>query len=179
MRTSAWHSTSAAITVAAFLGSITAFTQITLRKPRSGNRITRDSTAIMATITGEAAAFWNKDFEAWSKHWVHAPYVRVMGWWATGGVTVREGWEKVGGEVKQMMQDNPQPNPTATRVRRENINLQVRGNVAWLTFDQYGLETGDKAMDMPGLSQETRVLEKQDGKWRIVYVGWLLQGSNK
>ena len=30
-----------------------------------------------------------------------------MGWWATGGVTVREGWEKISGEVRQLMQQNP------------------------------------------------------------------------
>ena len=75
------------------------------------------------------------------------------------------------------MADNPQPNPTASHLRRKNINLQVRGNVAWATFDQYGEQTGDTLMDMPGLSRETRVLEKQNGKWRIAYSGWLLQGA--
>jgi hypothetical protein len=133
----------------------------------------------MTTIADESAAFWNKDFDKWASYWIHAPYVRVMGWWARGGVTVREGWDTVGGEVKRLMQENPQPNPTATRLRRENINLQVRGNTAWVTFDQYGLATGDSLMDMAGLSRETRVLEKRAGKWRIAYSGWLLQGATK
>jgi ketosteroid isomerase-like protein len=134
---------------------------------------------IMATIAGESAAFWNKDFTKWASYWVHAPYVRVVGWWPRGGVTVREGWETVSGDVQKLMQRSPQPNPTATQVRRENVNLQVRGNVAWLTYDGYAPATGDSLMDMPGLTRETRVLEKHGGKWRIAYVGWLLQGSNK
>lgn len=49
--------------------------------------------------------------------------------------------------------------------------------MAWVTFDQYGKDTNDPTFDMPGLSRETRILEKINGKWKIVYVGWLLQGE--
>ena len=136
----------------------------------------QDSIDIMNAIQGESAAFWTKDFDAWAGYWVHAPYARIMGWWKAGGITVQEGWDVIGSRMKQVMHDNPKPNPTASRLRRDKINLQVRGDVAWVTFDQYGLDTGDKRMDMPGLSRETRVLEKQGETWRIAYAGWLLQG---
>jgi|GEM_PF-698348 len=142
-------------------------------------QIANDSTEIMNVIQGESAAFWNKDYDAWASHWVHAPYVRIMGWWKDGGISVREGWDTIGTRMQKLMHDDPTPNPTASRFRRDNVNLQVRGDVAWVTFDQYGLDTGDKRMDMPGLSRETRVLERRDGVWRIAYVGWLLQGSSK
>ena len=141
------------------------------------SRVAPDSVEIMNVIQGESAAFWNKDFDAWSSFWVHAPYARIMGWWKAGGISVTEGWEAIGTNMKQVMRENPKPNPTASRLRRDKINLQVRGDVAWVTFDQYGLDTGDKRMDMPGLSRETRVLEKQGGTWRIAYSGWLLQGT--
>ena len=74
------------------------------------------------------------------------------------------------------MRANPEPNATAYHVRRENVNLRVSAEMAWLTFDQYGEDTADPDMDMPGLSRETRILEKQEGEWKIVYAGWLLQG---
>ena len=45
-----------------------------------------------------------------------------------------------------------------------------------MTFDQYGEDTGDELMDMPGLSRETRIFEKIDGEWKIAYTGWLLDG---
>jgi hypothetical protein len=135
-----------------------------------------DASAIMDVIAAESVAFWDKDFEAWSRCWVHEPYVRVLGWWARGGVTVMKGWEAISERMKEVMTENPQPNPTAARVRRENINLRIDGNTAWVTFDQFGEDTGDVQMDMPGLSHETRFLEKQDGEWRIVYVNWLLEG---
>jgi hypothetical protein len=79
--------------------------------------------------------------------------------------------------MREIMMANPVPNPTAHSVRREQINLQVRGDVAWLTFDQYGSDTGDARMDMPGLSRETRILERHAGQWKIVYVCWLLAGE--
>lgn len=136
----------------------------------------QDYDEIMRVITAEGTAFWNKDYEDWAQYWVHAEYVRIMGWWPTGGVTVTEGWKRISTLMREVMTSNPEPNSTAYTVRRENINLQIRGDVAWLTFDQYGSDTGDARMDMPGLSRETRVLEKQDGEWKIAYVGWLLAG---
>lgn len=173
------HLTRVAVAIAILLTSM-AGAQAPGGKPRAAaKQFARDSAEIMAAIVGETAAFYNKDFNAWAGEWVHAPYVRVMGWWPKGGVTVREGWDVVSGEVRQLMKESPKPNPTATQVRRENINMQIRGNVAWLTWDEYGLNTGDSNMDMPGLTRSTRVLEKRDGRWRIAYVGWLLQGSDK
>jgi hypothetical protein len=73
---------------------------------------------------------------------------------------------------------NSEPNPTVAQVRRENLNLRTARNVAWITFDQYGLDTGELDTDMPGISRETRILEKHNGEWKIAYVGWLLVGGD-
>jgi hypothetical protein len=86
-----------------------------------GKQFSRDSAAIMETIAQESIAFWNKDYKAWASYWVHEPYVRLMGWWARGGVTVREGWDVVSGEVAGLMKESPKPNPTASRLRRDNV----------------------------------------------------------
>jgi hypothetical protein len=32
---------------------------------------------------------------------------------------------------------------------------------------------------MPGLSYETRILEKHNGKWRVAYLGYLLAGRSE
>ncbi len=135
-----------------------------------------EKAAILEVIAAESAAFWDKDYDAWASHWVHAPYVRTMGWWQDGGVTVVEGWDERSTRTRDHMEASPEPNPTASNVRRENINLRVFEDVAWLTFDQYGEDTGDALMDMPGRSRETRIMEKVDGQWKIAYVGWLLEG---
>jgi len=137
----------------------------------------KEKAAIMDAIEGESAAFWNKDYDQWASYWVHAPYIRTMGWWKDGGVTVVEGWEEREERSKKNFEVSPEANPTATKVRRENINIRIYKDVAWLTFDQYGEDTGDNLMDMPGLSHETRIMEKHDGSWKIAYAGWLLVGE--
>lgn len=137
----------------------------------------KEKQAILQVLEGESTAFWNKDMEAFSKFWVHEDYVRTMGWWKQGGVTVVEGWKEREERTRKHMENSPDPNSTATTVKRKNINLRIYKDVAWLTFDQYGEDTGDSTMDMPGLSRETRIFEKHDGQWKIAYVGWLLEGE--
>jgi len=132
--------------------------------------------AILQTIKAETKAFWDKDFDAWAKCWAHVPYTRTLGWWQAGGISVVEGWEAQSDLIRKVMAENPKPNPNATRVRRENLNIRVSAQMAWVTFDQYGEDADDPRMDMPGLSRETRILELIDGGWKIVYAGWVLQG---
>jgi hypothetical protein len=135
----------------------------------------KDKDAIMALIAKESKAFWNKDFDTYASCWAHESYVRTVGWWEAGGVTVVEGWEERASRTKRHMEQSPEANPTATKVRRENINLRIQNEMAWMTFDQYGEDTGDSLMDMPGRSRETRIFEKIGGEWKIVYVGWMLE----
>lgn len=149
----------------------------TMNNFKSHTNIESEKAEILKLIDDESTAFWDKDFEAYARCWVHAPYIRTMGWWEAGGVTVVKGWEERGPRTKGYMNDFPEPNPQ--NVRRENINMRIYEDAAWVTFDQYGNDTGEPVMDMPGLSRETRFLEKQDGKWKIVYVGWLLEGEEE
>ncbi len=137
----------------------------------------REKAAILSVIEEQAAAFWAKDFDRWAATWVHAPYVRRLGWSPTGGVVSVEGWEAIGARMKQNMTDDPKPNPTPTKLVREKLNFRIEGAVAWVTFEQHAVATGDSKFDMPGLSYETRIFEKQDGKWRVAYLGYLLAGN--
>lgn len=135
----------------------------------------KEKEAILTVIRGETMSFYKKDFKAFENSWAHGDYVRVMGWWKDGGVTVRKGWTEIGQRMKDKMADDPEPIAQIPHI--ENVNLRISGNMAWVTFDQFGEDTGSQAFDMPGLSRETRILEKQNGQWKIVYVGWLLQGE--
>ncbi len=135
-----------------------------------------EAAAVMEVVARESEAFWNKDFAAWAECWLHTPYIRTLGWWARGGIRVVEGWDTMGTWMQELMHTYPEPNPTAARVRREKVNLQVHQDMAWVTFDQYGEDTGEAATDMPGVSHETRILEKHNGTWKLVYSGWLLTG---
>lgn len=137
--------------------------------------VASDQEAIMLLVERESQAFWDKDFQAYADCWAHEDYIRTMGWWAAGGITVIEGWSERGSRTKKFMDENPEINPQ--NPVRKNINIRLGKDMAWITFDQYGKDTNDPVFDMPGLSRETRILEKINGQWKIVYLGWMLQGE--
>lgn len=136
-----------------------------------------EAEAVMRVIETETTAFWMKDYEGWAACWLQVPDIRMLGWWARGGIRVTEGWDALSANVRGLMAENPAPQPEAAQVRRENVNIRVSDVMAWVTFDQYGADTGEPDMDMPGLSRESRILEKHGGEWKLVYASWLLEGA--
>jgi hypothetical protein len=144
---------------------------------QEGAALEREKAAIIDVIERQSAAFWAKDFDRWADTWVHAPYVRRVGWSAPGGVVSVEGWNAIGARMKKSMSDDPTPNLTPAKLVREHLNFRIHGDIAWVTFEQRGVATGDTRFDMPGLSYETRIFEKHDGKWKVAYLGYLLAGT--
>lgn len=136
----------------------------------------RDEAEIKAVIEAEAAAYWDKDFDAFARCWERGPDVRRMGWWERGGIPIQRGWDEIAARMRRVMAESPGPNPNAGRVRRDGVNMRVAGEMAWMTFDQTGIETGDRDMDMPGVTHDTRILERHGGEGRLAYVGLLLRG---
>jgi hypothetical protein len=128
-----------------------------------------DRNTVMRVIEEETDAFFAKDYERWARCWVQAPYVRRWMWFGQGGITVREGWDQQGPAMKRAMALNPMPNRSVLSVRRENVNIRVARQMAWVTFDQHGPKTGDP-FDVPGLQNELRILEKHTGEWKIAFV---------
>jgi DNA-binding CsgD family transcriptional regulator/PAS domain-containing protein len=127
----------------------------------------KDRKAILQVIEEETAAYFRKDYEAWARCWIQAPYGRRWMWFGQGGVSVREGWEDHGPPMKAAMERHPEPNGSVREIRRENLSLRVGGEMAWVTFDQYAPDTDDRAFDVPGLQKEMRILEKHEGRWKI------------
>jgi hypothetical protein len=153
-----------------------AIAQASAASPKVGTTLEQDKAAILDVIERQSTAFWAKDFPQWADTWVQAPHIRRLGWSEAGGVSSVEGWESIGGRMEKSMADNPQPNLTPARLVREHLNFRIYGDVAWVTFEQHGVSTGEPRFDMPGLSYETRILERHNGKWKIVYLGYLLTG---
>jgi hypothetical protein len=152
----------------------TALAQSTPGAPKENAALEREKAAILEVIERQAAAFWAKDFQRWADTWVHADHVRRLGWSAAGGVVSVEGWEAIGARMRKNMADNPTPNLTPAKLVRDRLNFRIYRDVAWVTFEQRGVDTGEPRFDMPGLSHETRIFEKHDGQWKVVYLGYLL-----
>jgi DNA-binding CsgD family transcriptional regulator len=127
----------------------------------------RDRAAILRVIEEETAAYFAKDYETWARCWVITSssqrWMRIGG----GGNLVWSG-EDYAKRMKEGMDRSPAPSRSASDVRRDNVDLHVRGDIAWVTFDQHAPDTKD-AFDVPGLHHEMRVLEREAGTWKIVF----------
>ncbi|HTV68873.1 MAG TPA: helix-turn-helix transcriptional regulator [Rhizobiaceae bacterium] len=137
----------------------------------SGND--RDVEAILKLLRAESEAFWNKDIEAYKRCWVNAPYVRRTGWWSLGGVTWRVGWDEIERRTREQFAAFPEKNATPETMWRENMVIRVGKDMAWVSYDQHATDQGEPIIDMPGLSRETKILEKHEGEWKLVYLCYL------
>lgn len=127
-----------------------------------------DEDAIWRIIREEQIAFWMRDFAAYEKLFVHAPYLR---WWSKlggGGAMLTNGWDTFSRTVLNDIALDPDRNPLfAYRTRFENRSLRIAGDMAFATWD--GIFPTE---DMPGFhGPETghfmMVLERTDGRWLI------------
>ena len=127
--------------------------------------------AIIALIEAETLAFFSRDFEGWARCWVHSPGARRLGMLPGGHLDYHESWDASSAVVARIMADFPEANPEAALgMRRENLNIRIGADMAWVSFDQYGPDTGDM-FDAIGLSHQIRVLEKHSGEWKIAFAG--------
>ncbi|RMF28345.1 MAG: hypothetical protein D6765_06115 [Bacteroidetes bacterium] len=119
-----------------------------------------DEQAIVNTIAQETQGWWERDFDKWSDAWAHKDYVYWSGTTNVLHVEV-EGWKALKKYARENFEKYPEPNQTP--VDREDWKFRIYGNAAWVRFTQIS----------DGISKETRILEKINGKWKIVHVGWI------
>ncbi len=123
-------------------------------------KLTKDEAAIKAVIESESEYFWGRDFDKWAALYVHAPYVV---WTASSknGVRTYQGWESWKKEVKSLFESDPDPKPYEGVVTKYNYRFRIYKDGAWVSFDQ--MDNGTKTL-------ETRIMEKENGKWKIAMV---------
>ncbi len=52
-----------------------------------------------------------------------------------------------------------------------DLNVQIRGDVAWVTFKQ--ISRDQKTGKFLGEALETKILEKENREWKIAYLNFL------
>ncbi|MER8579247.1 LuxR family transcriptional regulator [Mesorhizobium sp. M1423] len=120
-----------------------------------------DKAAVVAVIRAETEAWLQRDFEALASHWVQSPQTRRMEAFASLGVRVDEGWDVIAARLKKIVERFPDKHAFEERVRWEKVNIVVDGNVAWMTFDQIGSDTGEDR------KRQLRILHRIGGDWKI------------
>ncbi len=133
-----------------------------------------ESEKIMGTIHAEYKAYFIKDYEAWQSKFVHEDYLKFWGYWEGYPEKVRQynNWEeldvdkrkRMAGEITAYWDEN-----AGMEIR--DLNVQIRGEVAWVTFKQ--ISRDQKTGEFLGEALETKILEKVDGEWKIAYLNFL------
>ncbi len=127
--------------------------------------------AILSVIQKECLAFFSRDFQGWSKTWMQSDASRRLGTAAGGQLVYHDSWSATASKVAGFMEQFPEPNPQgALSLRKDNFSFRITKEMAWVSFDQYGQDTGDP-FDSIGLSHQIRILEKHDGEWKIAFIG--------
>lgn len=121
-----------------------------------------DQEAIKAVIAKETQSFMNVDRKNWAETWHQAPY----SYWSysdSTGTSFVEGWEALNKTFDEYFKTQK---PSKAKITNDWIELRVYGSGAYARF----VQKVDDEIDRDETSQ-IRVLEKKDGKWKVVCVG--------
>lgn len=132
----------------------------------------KDKDAIKSLIEGEIRASFYGDFQSWVNFFAHQPYTVIMQtdrhasyYW--------EGWE----EINTTARDFIRPGRTAGRIYEgyDDYVVKVYEEAALVTFKTKTtiIRKGDE-FDIELIGSEVRLLEKQDGEWKITYLGSII-----
>jgi DNA-binding CsgD family transcriptional regulator len=131
----------------------------------------QDEAEIVELIHRNRIAIWTGDFDTWETCFVHAPYTTRWGWWPSGGIFVRQGWEELRRRIRQGGPPPRDDNAYDTKVT--NLKLRIYGDMAWATFIQEYPSYYRPGHIGPGIVHEVRVFERHEGVWKIAFLGFL------
>ena len=131
-----------------------------------------ENKAILDRLNNETKNAFQRDYEAWTKNWVHDPSIsKVYINFTDSTFSESIGWKEISQFVKTFIEEHPDPEPVPKPL--EKIDVRLYGNGAWVTYEQ---------MDsLRGLKRETRLMEKINGVWKIAGMQTTIYGfeSNK
>jgi DNA-binding CsgD family transcriptional regulator len=126
--------------------------------------------AIRDVIRRETQAVIDCDFETYASFWDHSD--RATGVYDTRatGVTILRGWSRVSEATRRFCDSKPAYlNGT---FEHRNHAISVRGDMAWVTFEQLGRPLGGEPFFLDPYQFETRILERGADGWKIVYLSF-------
>jgi len=131
----------------------------------------KEKAAIQAVIAKETSAYYQQDFEGWKSTYLDSPHFRKYGYWEgfPEKVVFYNGFEPLKAEKKLQFEKNETLWQGSTE-ERKNENFRISPDMAWYAFEQFSYEKDTKKF--LGKSLETRILEKENGVWKIAYLGY-------
>lgn len=133
--------------------------------PQMTSRAEEDE--IIEFLRSEQESYYRGDFEEFISHWHHGPEVRRILSGPQVGTRVHIGWDNLCAKFKEGFRQHPQNYDARKILQWNNIQIQKSGDMAWITYDQVATEY-HQDMHVSPLSHEVKIIQKMDGKWKIV-----------
>ncbi len=131
----------------------------------------KEKAAIQAVIAKETESYYKQDFEAWKSTYLQSPAFRKFGYWEgyENKIEAYNGFQSLE-DVKKKQFDANETLWQGSTEERSNENFRISNDMAWYTFEQNSFEKDTRKF--LGKSLETRILEKENGEWKIAYLGY-------
>jgi hypothetical protein len=126
--------------------------------------------AILKVIEDETSSFYKRDYEGWKGHFIQRDYAFQAWNNGDGSFDASVGWKDIDQRIGDYIKANPVTSGQASHPKVERKNLLIHffsDSVAYLVWDQYN---SDAAMKTYTLSKDQRIMEKENGAWKIVNV---------
>ena len=125
---------------------------------------------ILKVINDETKAAFNRDYEGWKKKWVQKSYVtKTYMNFADSTLSETLLWNELDDFVRTYIEAHPEPDPLPTLV--DEIDVRLYENGAWVSYEQKDPERG--------LKRETRLMEKENGQWKIAGMQTVIYGFSE
>lgn len=131
----------------------------------------KEKAAIQAVIAKETESYYKQDFKAWKSTYLQSPAFRKFGYWEgyEHKIEAYNGFQSLA-DVKKKQFDANETLWQGSVEERSNENFRITNDMAWYTFEQNSYEKDTRKF--LGKSLETRILEKENGAWKIAYLGF-------
>ena len=125
---------------------------------------------ILECLKNETHAASARDYKSWRTHWVHRPSIsKTYMNFADNTFSEMNSWKEIDDFVKTYIEEHPKPvQPPA---QSENIDVKIYGNGAWVSYEIWDEVSGKK--------KETRLMEKENNKWKIAGMHTTIYGFDK
>lgn len=136
---------------------------------------------IMAVIEGETDCFFARDYDCWQDKFTHSDYSYQAWSNSDGTFDASVGWDNIEKNLGKYIKENPSEEEDAGSshpvIKRKNVMVKFYGDTAaHLTWDQYN-SSRDQSYFLH--SKEVRLMEKEDGQWKIVNVSAFWDYKNR
>ncbi|MFK8036281.1 MAG: LuxR C-terminal-related transcriptional regulator [Hyphomicrobiales bacterium] len=126
-----------------------------------------DEEEVLDFLQSEQDAYYSGDFEAFIDHWHHGPEVRRILAGPQVGTRIHRGWDELLPRFEEGFRQYPQKFDNRAIIRNENVQVQVSGDMAWVSYDQIALDL-PTGMHLPPLSHGVKIVQRFNGKWKLI-----------